>query len=52
MSTKVMLNGFYVFSKSFYSADPAAVGANTVAQDFDDLREERGPSDFDQRNMA
>jgi Carboxypeptidase regulatory-like domain/TonB dependent receptor len=52
MSHNLMLNGFYVFSKSFYSADPAAVGANTVAQDFDDLREERGPSDFDQRNMA
>ncbi len=52
MSHNLMLNGYYVFSKSFYSADPGAVGPSSIAQDFDALSEERGPSDFDQRHMA
>lgn len=52
MSHNLMLNGFYVFSKSFYSADPGAVGPSSITQDFDALSEERGPSDFDQRHMA
>jgi hypothetical protein len=46
------LNGFYVYSKSFTSADPNAVGSGGTTQDFDALHEERGPSDYDQRNMA
>lgn len=52
MSHHLTLHGYYVFSKSFYSADPGAVGPTSVTQDFDNLREERGPSDYDQRNMA
>jgi hypothetical protein len=52
MSHNLMLNGFYVFSKSFYSADPGAVGPSSITQDFDAISEERGPSDFDQRHMA
>jgi hypothetical protein len=52
MARGLMLNGFYVFSKSFYSADPGAVGPSSVTQDFDAMGEERGPSDYDQRHMA
>jgi hypothetical protein len=47
-----MLNGFYVFSKSFLSIDGAADGFSVLAQDFDALWEERGLSDLDQKNMA
>ncbi len=52
MSHNFALNGFYVFSKSFYSADPGATGPSSNTQDFNALNEERGPSDFDQRHMA
>jgi len=52
MTHNLMLNGFYVFGKSFYSADPGATGPSSIAQDFDALSEERGSSDFDQRHMA
>lgn len=52
MAHGLMLNGFYVFSKSFYGADPGAVGPSSVTQDFDAMGEERGPSDFDQHQMA
>jgi hypothetical protein len=46
-----MLNGYYVFSKSFWSAVPGGVGLS-YAQDYDALWEERGPSDLDRHNVA
>ena len=46
-----MLNGFYVLSHSFQSSNESAVGLAT-AQDFDNLWEERGPTDNDRRHMA
>jgi hypothetical protein len=51
MSHGLMLNGFYVFSKTFLAVPVTAVGL-APAQDFDALWEERGPSDLDQRHMA
>ncbi len=47
----VLLNGFYVWSKSMWSANPSAIGLGT-AQNFSNLAEERGPSDNDRRNVA
>jgi hypothetical protein len=52
LSHNLSMNGFYVLSKSFYSASPGAVGPGGNTQNYDALGEERGPSDFDQRNMA
>jgi hypothetical protein len=46
-----MLNGFYVWSKSMWSANSSAIGLGT-AQNFSDLAEERGPSDNDRRNVS
>ena len=46
-----MLNGFYVFSKTFVSADSSGAGLS-YAQDYDALWEERGPADWDQRHVA
>lgn len=50
MSHGLMLNGFYVWSHSLTSAPPSASGS--AVQDHDNVWEERGPSDQDQRNMA
>jgi Carboxypeptidase regulatory-like domain len=47
----LMLNGFYVWSKSMWSANASAIGIGT-AQNFSALSEERGPSDNDKRNVA
>jgi len=46
-----MLNGFYVWSNSLWSANASAVGIGS-AQNFNNLSEERGPSDFDRRNVS
>jgi hypothetical protein len=46
-----MLNGFYVWSRSMWSANASAVGLG-AAQNFNNLSEERGFSDNDRRNVA
>jgi hypothetical protein len=51
MTHNLMLNGFYVWSHSFQSANESAVGI-AYAQDFANLSEERGPTDNDRRNVA
>ncbi len=51
MSHNLMLNGFYVWSRSMWSANASAIGLGT-AQNFDALSEERGRSDNDRRNVA
>jgi len=51
LTRNLMLNGFYVWSHAFQSANESADGLAT-AQDFDNLREERGPMDDDQRHIA
>jgi hypothetical protein len=52
LTNNVMLNGFYVFSKSFWSASMQGVGLGGSTQDYNALWEERGPSDYDQRHTA
>jgi hypothetical protein len=51
LTHNLMLNGFYVLSHSFQSVNESAIGLAT-AQDFDNLREERGPTDNDRRHVA
>jgi hypothetical protein len=51
LTHNLMLNGFYVFSHSFQSVNESAIGQAT-AQDFDNLWEERGPTDNDRRHVA
>lgn len=51
MSNSFELNGFYVWSNSFWSAPPSSAGGGNC-QDYANLWEERGPADYDQRNMA
>jgi hypothetical protein len=51
MSHNLMLNGFYVWSRSMWSANASAIGLGT-AQNFSALSEERGPSDNDRRSVA
>ncbi|HEY1986064.1 MAG TPA: carboxypeptidase-like regulatory domain-containing protein [Terracidiphilus sp.] len=51
LTHNLMLNGFYVLSHSFQSVNESAVGQAT-AQDFDNLWEERGPTDNDRRHVA
>jgi hypothetical protein len=51
MTRNFMLNGFYVVSKDLWSASPGAIGL-AYAQDFDDLRQERGLADTDVPNIA
>jgi hypothetical protein len=46
-----MLNGFYVWSRSIWSANASAIGIGS-AQNFSNLSEERGFSDNDRRNVA
>ena len=52
LTRNIMLNGFYVFSKSFWSASMAGTGIGGETQDYDALREERGPADYDQRHTS
>jgi Carboxypeptidase regulatory-like domain len=51
LTHNLMLNGFYVWSHSVWSANSSAIGIAT-AQNFSALNEERGPSDQDRRNMV
>jgi hypothetical protein len=51
LTHNIMLNGFYVLSHSFQSVNESAIGQAT-AQDFDNLWEERGPTDNDRRHVA
>jgi hypothetical protein len=51
LTHNLLLNGYYVWSHSFQSANESAIGIAT-AQDWDNLWEERGPMDDDQRHMA
>jgi putative hemolysin len=51
MTHNLLINGFYVWSHSFWSANSSAIGLAT-AQNFSALNEERGPSDQDRRNMV
>ncbi len=51
LTHNLMLNGFYVFSKAFQSSNESADGLGT-AQDWDNLWEERGPMNDDQRHVA
>ena len=51
MSNSFELNGFYVWSHSFWSAPPSSAGGGNC-QDYANLWEERGPADYDQRNMV
>jgi hypothetical protein len=47
----LLLNGFYVWSHSLWSANSSAIGLST-AQNFSFMKEERGPSDNDRRSVA
>ncbi len=51
LTNHLLLNGFYVWSHSIWSANSSAIGIAT-AQNFSALNEERGPSDNDRRNMS
>ena len=51
LTRNLMLNGFYVLGHAFQSVNESAVGQAT-AQDFDNLWEERGPTDNDRRHVA
>lgn len=52
LTSNLMLNGFYVLSKSFWSASMEGVGIGGETQDYSALWEERGPSDYDQFQTA
>jgi hypothetical protein len=51
LTHNLMLNGYYIWSHSVWSANSSAIGLAT-AQNFSALKEERGPSDQDRRNMV
>jgi len=51
LTHNLLLNGFFVWSHNLESVNPDGVGLGT-AQDFDNLKEERGPADTDRRNVA
>ena len=51
MSKNVSVNGFYVWSHAIQSSNESAIGQMT-AQDFDNLKEEKGPMDADRRSIA
>ena len=51
LTHNLMLSGFYVWSHSFQSVNESAIGQAT-AQDFDNLWEERGPTDNDRRHVG
>lgn len=51
MSKNFTVNGFYVLSHTFWSAPPSTAGSSTI-QDYDNLKAERGPADYDVRHRA
>ena len=51
LTSHLLLNGYYVWSHSIWSANSSAIGIST-AQNFSALNEERGPSDNDKRNTS
>jgi len=51
LTSHLLLNGFYVWSHSLWSANSSAIGIST-AQNYSALKEERGPSDNDKRNTS
>jgi len=51
LTSHLLLNGFYVWGHSIWSANSSAIGIAT-AQDFSQMKEERGPSDNDKRNTS
>jgi hypothetical protein len=51
LTHNLLLSGFYVLSHTLESVDPDGEGLGS-AQDFDNLKEERGPSNFDRRHVA
>ena len=51
LTHNILLNAYYVWSHSIWSANSSAIGLAT-AQNFSILSEERGPSDNDRRNMV
>jgi Carboxypeptidase regulatory-like domain len=51
LTRNLLLNGFYVLGHAFQSVNESAIG-QAVAQDFDNLWEERGPTDNDRRHVA
>lgn len=51
MAHNLLINCYYVWSKSFWSANSSAIGLAT-AQDYTYLTEERGQSDQDRWNMV
>jgi hypothetical protein len=52
MTHNFMLNGFYVWSRSMWSSANSNVIGLPPAQSFASLAEDRGPSDYDRRNVA
>jgi hypothetical protein len=52
LTHNLMLNGFYVWSHSLWTAASAGTGIGGAVQDYDAVWEERGPSDLDRRHMA
>jgi Carboxypeptidase regulatory-like domain len=51
LTHNLQINGFYVLSHSFVTVSPDGVGVGS-AQDFANIREERGPADNDRRHVA
>lgn len=51
LTSHLLLNGFYVWGHSIWSANSSAIGIST-AQNYSALKEERGPSDNDKRNTS
>jgi hypothetical protein len=51
LTHNLMLNGYFVWAHNIESANPDADGQGT-AQDFDFMKEEKGPADNDRRNVA
>jgi hypothetical protein len=51
LTSHLLLNGYYVWSHSLWSANSSAIGIST-AQNYSALKEERGPSDNDKRNTS
>jgi hypothetical protein len=51
LTHNLLINGFYVYSNSMESVNPDGVGLGT-AQNFANLQEERGLSDYDRRHVA
>lgn len=57
LGANFMLRGYYTYSKSFDSVEldnntPNPTGTGQIPQDYLDLAEERGPSDYDMRHSA